>query len=210
MSTHDPGYLDIMYTYGIDPRRARRVFLHGDMTQDENDLGRNTPETVIRGLLWLDQSPGEIELWIQTDGGDVSSMFGVYDAIITRKNCVKTVAIGEVCSAGCLPLVAGDVRYAMPNSWFMSHAESASETDREVYDQVARGRALLRMEKRWAKLMGQHTKKTEKYWNEVHHAGANRELWLDAQQMKKFGIVDKVLEPTSAVRPMDPDSLTPD
>lgn len=193
--THDPTYLDVMFAYGIDPR-ARRVFLHGDMDQLSDDMGRNTPESVVRGLLYLDRTPGEIELWISTDGGSLSAMFGIYDVVRTRENLVKTVAFGEICSAGCLVLVAGDKRYATPNSWFMSHSESGQpDKAPTVWDQADRTRAMVRQENRWAKLMGERTKKPEPYWLDLHR-GPTRELWLDARQMVRWGIVDEVLPET--------------
>lgn len=195
MSRHDdPTYLTTMFAYGIDPR-ARRVFLHGDMQQQIDDMGQNPPESVVRSLLYLDRTPGDIELWVSTAGGDLSSMFGLFDIVRTRKNAVKTIAFGEVCSAGCLVLVAGDYRYATENSWFMSHAESGGSETPTVWDQIDRTKALLRMEERYAALMAARTKKSLKWWKEVHRTGP-RELWLSAKQMVQYGIVDEILPET--------------
>ncbi len=171
------------------------VFLHGEMTQENDELGRNTPESVARGLLYLDRSPGEIELWISTVGGDLSAMFGLYDIVRTRENPVHTIAFGDVCSAGCLVLVAGDRRSATQNSWFMSHAECGHGGCPTVWDQADRTRALVRMEKRYAELMAERTRKDLDYWTKIHQ-GRTRELWLDAKQMVRYGIVDEIIPET--------------
>jgi ATP-dependent Clp protease protease subunit len=193
MSVNEPSYLEVLFTYGIDTR-ARRIWLHGEMNQELEGMGRNTPESVVRAIQYLDRSSGQIQLWISTIGGDVDVMFGLYDAVRLCRNPVVTIGLGLVASAGVLVLVAGDKRYSTENTWLMSHSESGSDGCPTIYDQEDRSKWLRRAENRWAELMGERTKKTVSYWKTVHKTGP-RELWLDAKGMVQYGIVDEVLTP---------------
>lgn len=190
---HDPNLLELLLQSGIDVRQ-RRIFMHGVMEQ-EDTLGKNVPEQVARGLLYLDKTPGEIELWVNTDGGYVSEMFALYDIIRTRQNTITTVANGMVASAGCLVLVAGDRRVSTENAFFMSHGLS-TDIDGDLPMISDRLKALARMEDRWATLMASRTKKTERWWKEIHRKGP-REVWLSAKQMVQYGVVDEILAETS-------------
>lgn len=192
----DPSLIDALMSFGLDVR-ARRVYLHheldhaGDELADEN--GKRAAQHVVRSIQFLDRTSGPIELWVNTPGGAVADMFGIYDVVQACENPVTTVAFGEVCSAGVLVLVAGDHRYATPNSWLMSHAEGGQA----VYDVHAtslRMKALMRQEDRWAELMAERTKRDLAFWREVHRTKAT-ELWLSAKQMVQYGIVDAVGTP---------------
>ena len=113
--------MSAMFQYGIDLAH-RRVFLQCGIEEHE-DPGKNVTEMVTRGLLYLDQTAGDIELWIHTPGGDVDDMFAIYDVMRTCDNDVSTVGHGAICSAGALLLAGGArrKRYTTPNSIWMAH-----------------------------------------------------------------------------------------
>jgi len=188
--------LEALFTMGIDVEH-RRVFLTGPLeygTEDNpSEPGKSTPEQVARGLLWLDKMPGDIELWINSPGGLVTEMFGLYDLIRTLDNRVMTVGFGQVASAAGLLLAAGKYRYVTPNCFFMSHMGEGSmsgdlftKENQIVFDRL--------MFDRWATLMAKHTKHTKKWWMDLHK-GETRELWLDAKGMVRHGVVDEIWPP---------------
>jgi ATP-dependent Clp protease protease subunit len=177
--------------YGID-FDERRIFLHHEMTSGERP-GQSVNEHVIRGLLELDKNEGDIELWINTPGGNINDMFAIHDVMLGLENNVKTLAFGEVASAGCLLLAAGDVRLATPNAWFMAHEpelelEGSLSYCKRLVDSVAD-----MWYGRWAELMSTYTspKKDKKFWKKVFKT--KPELYLDAQGMLEHGIVDEIL-----------------
>jgi ATP-dependent Clp protease protease subunit len=188
---HDPTYIDIVMAYSFDVRR-RRFVLHGSIDH-EDEHGKNPITHAVGALLYLDQSAGDIEFWICTPGGDSAEMFGLYDVIRRCKNKVHTIGFGKIYSAGVLLLVAGDRRSVLENSTLMSHSEvSGADPCLPVWTGRLTIEAQLRMERRWAHLMAQRTRKSFKYWFDVHQ-GRKTELWLDADEMLEYGIVDEVI-----------------
>lgn len=190
---HDTGnLLESMFEYGMDLRR-RRVFLQGGLEPRKPEEDAPGVEVVIRALLYLDKTQGPIELWINSEGGDLVEMFALYDVIRTLDNDVETIGFGQVASSAGLILAAGKSRYATPNCWFMSHGMHV-ETGGGLYESAARMELYQRMEKRWATLMGKHTKHPSSWWRRLHD-GKRRELWLDSKQMLEHGIIDEVWPP---------------
>jgi ATP-dependent Clp protease protease subunit len=188
---HDPTYIDIVLAYGLDVRR-RRFVLHGDIDH-EDEHGKNPITHAVRALLYLDESVGDIEFWISTPGGEIEEMFGLYDVIRSRRNKVRTIGFGRIYSSGVLLLSAGDRRSVMENAYLMSHAGSFSTDERPVPEVKQALDASLRMEERWARLMAQCTNKKDWHWWRRLHQGKMRELWLDADEMLEYGIVDEVI-----------------
>jgi len=198
-----PTVFNYLHDYGCD-LRARRVFFHHWMglSEDSHELG---VEFVTRNLLHLDKSDGRIELWINNPGGYLSEMWGVIDILRICNNPVDTIAYGNVSSAACLLLASGTgARYAMENASFMWHA-GTTEIDQEMHWADARDRMRWeeRESTRWIETMAKRTKPCNEkgkrigtrkgkvdFWKRYAEGGG--ELWLDAEQMIKHGVVDQV------------------
>lgn len=180
----DQTALENLLYYGIDAQ-SRRVYLQGVLGSHDDPVGR----WVTRSLQFLDQTQGRIELWICSPGGVTSEMFALYDVIRSLENKITTVGFGEVCSAACLLLVAGDYRVCTPNTYFMSHDDSwGIDGDRQLHREVIR--IADRQAARWNDLMSRHTTCDASWWAEK--TIEKRELWLDARQMLAHGIVDEI------------------
>ena len=159
-----------------------------------DDIDETMAENVVMGLSFLSKTPGPITIMINSQGGSVSDMFAIYDAMQACESHITTVGIGEVCSAAGLLLVAGDKRLASPNAMFMEHNISGGyNEDEEVYTAQAQMKATLTVSKMWAKCMAKHTNHDEKYWLK-EMSNTVRELWLTTKQMQmpKHGIIDGV------------------
>jgi ATP-dependent Clp protease protease subunit len=187
--------LNALFAYGIDVR-IRRVFLQCGIEEHENP-GMNVAEMVTRSLLFLDKTPGEIELWINTPGGDVDDMFAIYDVMQSCENVVSTIGHGAVCSAGALILAGGakDHRYATPNCIFMAHEMQEGVGGAGTQEQKIEIFQKELAEERWSKLMGRASgrRKTAKFWLETIRD--NPQFWLDAKGMVKHGVIDEVWPP---------------
>jgi len=187
--------LSAIFDYGIDLSR-RRVFLQCGI-EEHQDPGKNIAELVTRGLLFLDKTEGDIELWISTPVGDVDGMFMIYDVIQTCENRVSTIGLGCVASAGALILAGGSkgLRYATPNSILMVHGfqdgvdEGGSRQQRVQLEQKEQS------EERWSVLMGRASgrKRSAKFW--LQKIREEPEYWLDARKMVHHGVVDEVWPP---------------
>lgn len=191
MAQRDTSIFEILIKYGIDLRQ-RRVYLHWGMESGEAP-GEGAIEHVVRGLHQLDKTPGPIQLWINTPGGDVMEMFALYDVIRACENEIWTIGFGEVCSAGGLILTCGDRRFATENCWFMAHnCWGGVDSSSDLPTLEVQVEAVRRAWNRWSKLMERHTTHTAKWWLEFPNN--KRELWLSAKQMiqKQHGIIDAI------------------
>lgn len=187
--------LGALFEFGMDVHK-RRVFLSGALESGGEDHlipGKTAPEQVARALLFLDKTPGDIELWINSPGGLVTEMFALHDLIRTLDNNVTTVGYGQVASAAGLLLAAGHERYATPNCWFMSHMGEGYLVG-DLFTQREQLKVEEKIFDQWTALLSKYTKHSKKWWKEVH-VGEQRELWLDARGMVKHGIVDEIWPP---------------
>ncbi len=190
--------LSAMFEYGIDLSK-RRVFLQCGIEEHENP-GQNVAELVTRGLLFLDKTEGEIELWVNTPGGNVDDMFAIYDVIRTCENVVATVGHGAVCSAGALILAGGTKgsRFATPNCIFMAHEMQGGLGDGGTQEQKVELLQKERSEERWARLMGRasgrkrpgNVSANAEFWLETIRT--KPQFWLDARGMKAHGVIDEI------------------
>lgn len=101
--------------YGVD-FEARTIFLYSDI-EDE------VIHYVIKALIKMDRKEGQITIYLNSYGGSVYEMFGLYDVITKCRNPISTIVVGKVMSAAVLIAAAGDkkLRFAYPNSTYMIH-----------------------------------------------------------------------------------------
>jgi ATP-dependent Clp protease protease subunit len=161
-----------------------------------DDIDEDMAENVIMSLSYLSLTEGKITIMINSQGGSVSDMFAIYDAMRACNNEIVTVGIGEVCSAAGLLLVAGDKRLASKNCLFMAHQVSGGYNADENLNTAEVQIAATRMcWDRWAICMAEHTNHTENYWKRELPTKLS-ELWLPSEKMalKKHGIIDGIWE----------------
>jgi ATP-dependent Clp protease protease subunit len=179
-----------MMEYGVNVS-ARQVFLQTGIGPEEGER-YNATEHVVRSLLYLDRVAysAPIFLWINSEGGDVDDALAIYDVMQTLNTTVHTIAHGLVASAAGLILAGGDVRIAMPNSWFMAHQLRCGVEDVSPELMRTRTEQLERQAKQWARLMSDCTKHRAKWWEKKLATGD--EWYLSPREMKRHGIVDKI------------------
>jgi ATP-dependent Clp protease protease subunit len=159
-----------------------------------DDIDESMAENIIMGLSHLSKTDEPITIMVNSQGGSVSDMFAIYDAMQACDNEITTIGIGEVCSAAGLLLVGGDKRLAAPHTMFMAHNVSGGyNADEELYTAKSQIDATLKCWKMWAKCMAEHTNRNEKYWLK-DMGNTKREMWLDTDDMLKKvnGIIDGV------------------
>ncbi len=161
-----------------------------------DDIDEGMSEDVIKSLHYLSLTEGSIKIMLNSQGGSVSDMFAIYDAMRACENHIITIGIGEVCSAASLLLVAGDKRLASKNCLFMAHQVQGGYNTDESLGVAERQIAATRMcWDRWANCMAEHTNKTVNYWKKELPTKID-ELWLppEKMQMPAYGIIDGIWE----------------
>jgi ATP-dependent Clp protease protease subunit len=98
--------------------------------------------------------------------------------------------MGLVASMGAVLLAAGEKgkRFALPNTSIMIHQPSAG-TEGKITDMEITLNQFVRNKKKMVQLMSEFTGRKEK---EVFDA-MERDNWMDAEESKKFGLIDEVL-----------------
>jgi len=144
-------------------------------------------------LLYLEaENPKkEINLYINSPGGIVTSGMGIYDTMQFIRPPVSTLCIGQAASMGSLLLCAGakDLRFALPNARIMVHQPSggfqgqASDIQRQAED-------IMKLKRRLNEIYVKHT--GQDY--DVIEETLDRDHFMSAEETREFGLIDKVIE----------------
>ncbi len=152
----------------------------------------NVANLVMAQMLHLEAEDPEkdIQLYINSPGGTVTSAMALYDTMQFIKSPVSTICIGQAASAAAVLLLAGEKgkRFSLPNSRVLLHQPSGGVTgttmDVEIHTkEMVRIRALLN--EIIAKHTGQDIKKVER--------DTERDFILSAKDAKEYGIIDEVI-----------------
>ena len=165
--------------------KERIIFLTGPVEDHIATL-------VCAQLLFLEaENPKkEIALYINSQGGVVTSGMAIYDTMQFIKPAVSTLCIGQAASMGSLLLAAGhkDMRFATPNARIMVHQPSggfqgqASDIERHARD-------ILKMKRKLNEVYVKHCGRT---YEEVEQT-LDRDHFMSADEAKDWGLVDRVI-----------------
>ena len=163
-----------------------------------SDVNEATANTVVAQLLFLqaEDSKKDIFFYINSPGGSVYDALAIYDTMQYVTNDVQTVGIGVQASAAAFLLSSGakGKRFMLPSATAMIHQPSSGTRGR-VTDQEIDLRESLRIKKLLEEIMAKNTgQKVEKI-----HEDMERDKWLTAEEAKKYGIIDAIInEPPKA------------
>jgi ATP-dependent Clp protease protease subunit len=153
---------------------------------------------IMAQLLFLEsENPKkEINLYINSPGGVVTSGLAIYDTMQFVRPAVSTLCIGLAASMGSLLLTAGEkgMRFALPNARILLHQPSggfqgqASDIERHAED-------IIKMKKRLNEIYVKHT--GQGY--ETIERTLDRDYFMTASESREFGLIDKVLTDRAAL-----------
>jgi ATP-dependent Clp protease protease subunit len=138
----------------------------------------------------------EISMYINSPGGIVTSGMAIYDTMQFIRPPVATLCIGQAASMGSLLLCAGEkgMRYALPNARIMLHQPSggfqgqASDIERHAED-------IIKMKRRLNEIYERHTGQDYAMIEKT----LDRDYFMTAEDARKFGIIDEVINKRQAV-----------
>jgi ATP-dependent Clp protease, protease subunit len=166
--------------------RERIVFVTGQVEDGMASL-------IVAQLLFLEsENPSKpISMYINSPGGVVTAGLSIYDTMQYIKPRVSTVCVGQAASMGSFLLAAGEpgMRIALPNARIMVHQPSGGARGM-ASDIEIQAREILRIRSRMNDL---YVKFTGRSLDEIEKA-MDRDTFLEAEEAKAFGIVDKVFE----------------
>jgi ATP-dependent Clp protease protease subunit len=141
-------------------------------------------------FLQMEDVSKDINLYINTPGGVITSGLAIYDTMQFVKCEVATYCIGQASSMGAILLCAGTKgkRFTLPNSRIMIHQPwggvqgSAEDISRQTKE-------ILRLREKVNEILVTHTGKSLEKVKE----DTDRDYFMSAQEAKEYGIVDEVI-----------------
>ena len=147
---------------------------------------------VVAQLLYLSHENSEenINMYINSPGGQIYSGLAIYDTMKMLPNKIQTVAVGVTASFGTVLLAAGTkgMRFALPHATIHMH-QPLGGAEGQASDIEIQAREILRLKARLIDILSKNTGQTK----EVIERDTDRNFYLDAAQAVEYGIVDKVL-----------------
>ena len=148
---------------------------------------------VMAQMLHLDAEDSEkdIQLYINSPGGSVTSALAIYDTMQFIKSPVSSICIGQAASAAAVLLLAGEKgkRYSLPHARILLHQPSGGVQGTSM-DVEIQTREIVRLRKLLNEIIAKHTgqdlKKIDK--------DTERDFILTAAEAKIYGIIDEVIE----------------
>jgi ATP-dependent Clp protease protease subunit len=148
---------------------------------------------VVAQLLFLEsENPDkDINLYINSPGGVVSSGLAIYDTMQFIRCDVSTMCIGQAASMGAVLLAAGSKgkRYCLPHSRVMIH-QPLGGFQGQAADIDIHAREILKTRQQLNELLAAHTGQDV----ETIARDTDRDNFMDPRQALDYGLVDKVFE----------------
>src|SRR3954452_16517039 len=157
---------------------------------------------IVAQLLFLAQEDPdrEIQMYINSPGGQVDAGLAIYDTMHLIQPAVATTCVGMAASMGAVLLGGGAKgrRSALPNSRILIHQASAG-VQGTAADIEVQAREILRMNARLQELIAADTGKSV---DRVAH-DVNRDYWMSASEAKEYGVIDLIHGQTAATASAD-------
>ena len=168
--------------------KDRIIFLGGQVDDDSANL-------VIAQMLFLsnEDSKNDINFYINSPGGNVTSGLAVYDTMRFLRCPVATYCIGQAASMGAILFTAGakGKRYMLNNSRILLHQPLINGVlEGPATDLDIQAKEIIRIRGRIYDILAHHTGKSV----EKLEADCDRNLWLEAKEAIEYGLADEILQ----------------
>ena len=165
--------------------KERIIFISDEI----NDV---TASLVVAQLLFLEaEDPDkDIQMYINSPGGSITSGFAIYDTMQYIKADVSTMCIGMAASMGAFLLAAGTKgkRYALPNAEIMIH-QPLGGTQGQAEDIRIHAERIVKMRDSLNKILSEKTgQPLEKIAKDT-----DRDNFMSAEEATKYGLIDEVI-----------------
>lgn len=147
---------------------------------------------IVAQLLFLEsENPDkDINIYINSPGGDITALFAIYDTMQYIKADVATICYGQAASAAAVLLAAGTKgkRLALPHSRILLHQPYAGAQGQATDIELA-AKEILRLRELLEEILAGHTGQPI----DRIHTDTDRDFVMTAQEALEYGIIDEVL-----------------
>lgn len=166
--------------------KDRIIFLSGPVEDSVSDI-------IIAQLLFLEsEDPNkDIQFYINSPGGVVTSGLAIYDTMNYIKPDVSTICIGQAASMGAVLLSSGakGKRFSLPNSNIMIHQPSGGSQG-QASDIQIQAEQILKIKKRLNEILSDNTGKSI----DQIAKDTDRDFSMTAEEAMEYGLIDQVIE----------------
>ena len=173
--------------------KDRIVFLGTPVDDDVANI-------IVAQMLFLESEDPDkdINLYINSPGGSVTSGLAIYDTMQYVKCQVSTICMGQAASMGALLLAAGarGKRYSLPHSRIMIHQPSGGFGG-QASDIELHAKEILRLKAKLNEIMQKHTGQSL----DRIEKDTDRDYFMGAGEAKEYGLIDEVVIKKPAIGP---------
>ncbi len=190
-------YIPMPYVVEQTHRGERSYDIYSRLLKDRivflgTPIDDDVANVVIAQLLFLESEDPDkdINLYINSPGGSVTSGLAIYDTMQYVKPQVSTICLGQAASMGAFLLSGGapGKRFAVPNARIMIHQPlggfQGQATDIEI-----QAKEILRLKARLNEILAKHTRQPI----ERIEKDTDRDYFMGAGEAKEYGILDEVI-----------------
>ena len=163
------------------------------LSEDVNDV---TASLIIAQLLFLEgqDADKDINFYINSPGGSVTSGMAIYDTMNYIKCDVSTICVGMAASMGAFLLSAGakGKRFALPNSEIMIH-QPMGGMQGQVTDIKIHAERLITVKRKLNEILAKNCDKPI----EIIEQDTERDYFMSAEEARAYGIIDEIYEKRS-------------
>ena len=147
---------------------------------------------IVGQLLFLEHNTTnkDIQLYINSPGGEVTAGLAIYDTMNYIKSDVSTICVGMAASMAAVLLASGTKgkRFALPNADVMIHQPSGGAQGMASDIEIT-AKKIIETKKQLNRILADATGQTLK----VIERDTDRDRWLNAEEAMKYGLVDQVI-----------------
>jgi len=187
----------IPYVVERDPRGERTYDIYSLLLKERivflgTGINDQVANAIIAQLLFLDREDPErdINLYINSPGGVITSGLAIYDTMQLIRPDVSTICVGMAASMGTVLLCGGaeGKRYALPNSTIHMH-QALGGAQGQASDIEIAAREIIRMQDKIRNIISEHTGQSyEKIARDT-----DRDFYMSSEQAQEYGLIDVVM-----------------
>ena len=150
--------------------------------------------SIIAQMLFLasQDAKKEIQLYINSPGGVLTSALAIYDTMQYIKCPVSTVCVGSAASGAAVLLACGEQgkRFSLPNAQILLHQVAVSGVSGEAVEVEIAAKQIIKLKERVNKILAKHTSQPL----EKIERDTDRDFYLSADEAKEYGLIDEVIK----------------
>ncbi len=180
-----------------DGKNERAYDIYSRLLKDNiifigSEIDDNVANSVIAQMLYLEaeNKKKEISLYINSQGGNITSGLAIYDTMQFIQTKITTICVGQAASMAAVLLAAGSSgkRYSLPNARIIIHQPFGGFKG-QASDIAIQAKEILRMRENINNILSKHTLQSE----ERIRSDIERDLIMTPDQAKDYGIIDEII-----------------